>query len=501
MADDGAFAAKTLADWARLARSELKGKPLAALDRTTPEGITLKPLYAAADLEAIAAAGFPLAAAMPGFPPYLRGPRATMYANRPWTIRQYSGFSTAEESNRFLSREPRGRADGAVDRLRPRHPSRLRQRPPAGRGRRRQGRGRDRLGRGHEDPVRRHPARQNERVDDDERRGLAGLGRLHRRRRGAGRRAGQALRHDPERHPQGVHGPQHLYLPARAVDAHRRRHHRIHRPPHAEIQFDLDLRLSHGGSRGDLGAGAGLHPRRRARIRARRPVARPRDRRIRAAAVVLFRHRHEFLHGGRQAARRPAAVGAAAAAVLAKGPGEPRVAHALPDLGREPDRAGPAQQHRPHHDRGAGRGARRHAVAAHQFLRRGDGAADPGLDARRPQHPADPRRGDRHPACDRSAGRQLLPRKPDPFDRRGGDGADRRGRGAGRHDQGGRGRHAQIAHRGGRGAAPGGDRPRRGDDRRGQQIPLRRCRRNRPPRRRQQRGARRADGAARPGAP
>jgi methylmalonyl-CoA mutase len=101
MADDGAFAAKTLADWARLAQAELKGKPIAALDWITPEGITLKPLYTACDLEAITAAGHPLNDAMPGFPPYLRGPRATMYANRPWTIRQYSGFSTAEDSNRF----------------------------------------------------------------------------------------------------------------------------------------------------------------------------------------------------------------------------------------------------------------------------------------------------------------------------------------------------------------------------------------------------------------
>src|SRR6267143_855316 len=54
-----------------------------------------------ADLEEIDVKGFPWRDALPGVPPYLRGPRATMYANRPWTIRQYSGFSTAEESNRF----------------------------------------------------------------------------------------------------------------------------------------------------------------------------------------------------------------------------------------------------------------------------------------------------------------------------------------------------------------------------------------------------------------
>jgi methylmalonyl-CoA mutase len=90
-----------LARWQALAAAELKGKPPASLDWQTPEGITVRPLYTEADLEAIEAEGFSWRGALPGVPPYLRGPRATMYANRPWTIRQYSGFSTAEESNRF----------------------------------------------------------------------------------------------------------------------------------------------------------------------------------------------------------------------------------------------------------------------------------------------------------------------------------------------------------------------------------------------------------------
>src|SRR5215471_12259706 len=93
MADDSGFPAKTIDDWARLATTELRGKPLESLDWPTPEGIRIKPLYTPEDLAGIDS--------LPGFPPYLRGPRATMYANRPWTIRQYSGFSTAEESNRF----------------------------------------------------------------------------------------------------------------------------------------------------------------------------------------------------------------------------------------------------------------------------------------------------------------------------------------------------------------------------------------------------------------
>jgi methylmalonyl-CoA mutase len=90
------FPRKSLADWEKLAREELKGADSASLAWQTPEGIAVKPLYTAADLEGLETVG-----GMPGFPPYVRGPRATMYANRPWTIRQYAGFSTAEESNKF----------------------------------------------------------------------------------------------------------------------------------------------------------------------------------------------------------------------------------------------------------------------------------------------------------------------------------------------------------------------------------------------------------------
>jgi methylmalonyl-CoA mutase len=90
------FAKVTLADWEKLASKDLRGAPAASLQRQTPEGIALKPLYTEADLEGLETLG-----TLPGFAPYTRGPRATMYANRPWTIRQYAGFSTAEESNAF----------------------------------------------------------------------------------------------------------------------------------------------------------------------------------------------------------------------------------------------------------------------------------------------------------------------------------------------------------------------------------------------------------------
>ncbi len=88
---------KALEAWRALAAAELGGNDPAALTWHTLEGIDVKPLYTAADLEALE-----LADAMPGVPPFLRGVRATMYANRPWTVRQYAGFSTAEESNRFF---------------------------------------------------------------------------------------------------------------------------------------------------------------------------------------------------------------------------------------------------------------------------------------------------------------------------------------------------------------------------------------------------------------
>lgn len=82
--------------WETLAAKELRGRKLDDLMWHTPEGITIKPVYTANDLEGMAHLG-----GMPGLVPFTRGPRATMYTGRPWTIRQYAGFSTAEESNAF----------------------------------------------------------------------------------------------------------------------------------------------------------------------------------------------------------------------------------------------------------------------------------------------------------------------------------------------------------------------------------------------------------------
>lgn len=87
--------------WQTLANKELSRREITveSLIRQTAEGIAVKPLYTEADLDNLEVTG-----TLPGLPPYVRGPRATMYTAQPWTIRQYAGFSTAKESNAFYRR-------------------------------------------------------------------------------------------------------------------------------------------------------------------------------------------------------------------------------------------------------------------------------------------------------------------------------------------------------------------------------------------------------------
>lgn len=101
------FDKKSLDDWRALAGKELKTRTLDDLTWKTPEGIDVKPLYTAVDLDGLAHME-----TLPGFAPFTRGPRATMYAQRPWTIRQYAGFSTAEESNAFYRKALAGGQKG-----------------------------------------------------------------------------------------------------------------------------------------------------------------------------------------------------------------------------------------------------------------------------------------------------------------------------------------------------------------------------------------------------
>ena len=231
----------------------------------TPEGIPVKPAYSEADL-----AGIDFLDTCPGIAPYLRGPYPTMYVNQPWTVRQYAGFSTAEDSNAFYRRNLAAGQKGlsvAFDLA---------------------------THRGYDSD---HP-----RVSGDV--GMAGVAidsiydmrtlfagipldqmSVSMTMNGAvlpilalfvvaaeeqGVPPEKLVGHDPERHPERVHGAEHLHLSARALDADHLRHLRLHLAEDAEIQFDLDLRLSHAGSRRDAGPRARLYARRRRRICARR---------------------------------------------------------------------------------------------------------------------------------------------------------------------------------------------------------------------------------------
>ncbi|MDP9045919.1 MAG: methylmalonyl-CoA mutase [Pseudomonadota bacterium] len=107
MSDAKINAEATLSDWAAAAARSAPGGRVDALDWITPEGIRVKPLYTAADLH-----GLQHTDTLPGFPPFVRGPQATMYAVRPWTIRQYAGFSTAEASNAFYRKALAAGAQG-----------------------------------------------------------------------------------------------------------------------------------------------------------------------------------------------------------------------------------------------------------------------------------------------------------------------------------------------------------------------------------------------------
>jgi methylmalonyl-CoA mutase len=93
--------------WAEMAAKELRGRSVDDLTWATPEGIAVKPLYTEDDVD-----GLPHMGALPGEAPFTRGPKATMYAGRPWTIRQYAGFSTAEDSNAFYRKALAGGQQG-----------------------------------------------------------------------------------------------------------------------------------------------------------------------------------------------------------------------------------------------------------------------------------------------------------------------------------------------------------------------------------------------------
>ena len=390
----------------------------------TAEGIAIKPLYTAADLDALAHLD-----GLPGMAPYVRGPKATMYANRPWTVRQYAGFSTAEESNAFFrdnlaagqkglsvafdlathrgydSDHPRvtgdvGKAGVAIDSVEDMKV--LFDGIPLGEI------SISMTMNGAVLPVLASyiVAAEEQGVD------AAGL---------SGTIQNDILKEFMVRNTY-IYPPEPSMRIVADIIEHATRHmprynsisvsgYHMHEAGATAVQ-ELAFTLANGLEyvRAALAKGLAIDD-------------------FRAARQLLFRHRHEPFHGGRQAARRASPVGRADGAVRTRRRAFVDAAHSLPDLGRFPGRAGPLQQRHPHHRRGPGGGPGRHPESAHQRPRRGDRAADAFFGPHRAQHPTHLGRGDRHPPRRRSPGRQLLRGKPDRDPGRRGTPADRRGRG------------------------------------------------------------------------
>ncbi len=249
----------------------------------TPERIPVNAYYSAADLASMEHLDYAA-----GVAPFLRGPYSTMYAMQPWTIRQYAGFSTAEESNAFYRRNLAAGQKGlsvAFDLATHRGYDSDNERVVGDVGK--AGVAIDSR-RGHEDPLRPDPARPDVGLDDHERRRAAHHGVLHRGGRRAGRDAGKAERNHSERHSERVHGPQHVHLSAGALHADHRRHFPLLLRQDAEVQLHLDLRLPHAGSRRHGRYRTRLHAGRRPGVRPHRHQGGPRYRRLRAAPQLLL---------------------------------------------------------------------------------------------------------------------------------------------------------------------------------------------------------------------
>ena len=220
--------------------------------------------------------------------------------------------SRRPRNQRLLPAQSGRRPEGPVGRLRPCDPSRLRQRPSARCRRRRHGRRGDRFDPRHAPAVRRHSARRDDGFDDDERRRAAGDGALCRRRRGAGRAPKATLAGTIQNDILKEFMVRNTYIypprPSMRIISDIFAYTAEHMPKFNSISISGYHMQEAGATRRP---GARLYYRRRHRICPRRRRCRADDRPLRAAPVVLLGDRHEFLHGGRQAARRAAALGGA----------------------------------------------------------------------------------------------------------------------------------------------------------------------------------------------
>ena len=280
---------------------------------STISGVENEPLYTPDNV----AVDYERDLGYPGEYPFTRGVYPSMYRGRLWTMRQFAGFGTAEETNeRFHYLLEHGQTGLSTAFDMPTlmgydsdHPRSLGE---VGR----EGVAVDSL-EDMETLFARHPARRGLDVDDDQR---AGGDRCSRSTSASARQQGVprdgAARDDPDRHPQGVHRAEGVHLPARAVDAARHGHDRVLHARAAALAPDLDLGLPHPRGRLDRGAGARVHARGRLRLRRAGARARPRRRRVRAAAVVLLQRAPRLLRGDREVPRRAPHLGARAARAL-----------------------------------------------------------------------------------------------------------------------------------------------------------------------------------------
>ena len=204
---------------------------------------------------------------------------------------------------------PRTGADGPFGGLRPADADGLRLRRSARpRGSREGGRV-DRHDRRHAPVDRRDPARRGFHFHDDQRHGPDSSRLPAPRGERTGNCVERAVGDNPERHPEGIRRPRNLHLSAPAFAEADDRHLRVLRPRGPALEHDLDLRVPHPRGRLDGRAGDRLHAVERDRLRRGGPRARPRDRRLRAAAVLLLQRPLELLRGGRQVPRGPRPLG------------------------------------------------------------------------------------------------------------------------------------------------------------------------------------------------
>ena len=361
--------------WRELAREELGGKDPETLVWETPEGLRVKPLYTAADLESARATD-----TLPGRRSRSCAARARRCTRTgPGRSASTRGFSTAEESNAFYRANLAAGQQGlsvAFDLATHRgydsdHPR-----------------------------VRGDVGKAGVAIDSVEDMKILFDGipldqmSVSMTMNGAvlpvlacfivageeqGVAAREAHRDDPERHPQGVHGPQHVHLSARrracGSCADIIEYTAKHMPKFNSISIS-GYHMQEAGANAVLELAFtladGLEY-----VRAALSKGLDVDEFARAA-LVLLGDRHELLPGDREDARRAPALGRAdGSSSRRRRPSSLDAAHALPDVGREPHRAGSDEQRDPHDDRGDGRGLRRHAVAAHQRAStRRVGAAD-----------------------------------------------------------------------------------------------------------------------------